>query len=66
MKPPLLRKKSSDTSIQSTESQTERIRRRQGEVMKAKANLSIAIAFIACHSLKWILNIMEIKLVRYY
>ena len=36
---------------------------RQGEreVLKAKISLSIAIGFIACHSVKWINNILEIK-----
>lgn len=40
--------------------------RNDREVNKAKISLSIAIGFIICHSVKWITNILEIKMVIYY
>ena len=40
--------------------------RNNSEVIKAKISLSIAVGFIICHSLKWINNILEIRMVTHW
>ena len=59
----ILNKKVSVLTNQSTGLQQRRDNRFRRDVVKAKVTLAITIGFIACHSIKWVNNILEIKMV---